>query len=160
MKLLGYAIGAFPAGLAGALFANTDLFISPEAFGFTFATAVLAASILGGAASVYGAVVGAAIMQLGPNQSTAFQEYSLIFYGGFLIIGGVLLSGGLTKVGRAIVSKLDRKAGLGVVTAKENSGGDTGTGADQRSTVGGRRSVQSVRWQPGAQCGNPDRRGR
>lgn len=62
-------------------------------------------------------------MQLGPNQSTAFQEYSLIFYGGFLIIGGVLLSGGLTKVGRAIVSKLDRKAGLGVVTAKENSGG-------------------------------------
>ncbi|MET3956199.1 branched-chain amino acid transport system permease protein [Rhodococcus sp. OAS809] len=125
MKLLGYAIGAFPAGLAGALFANTDLFISPEAFGFTFATAVLAASILGGAASVYGAVVGAAIMQLGPNQSTAFQEYSLIFYGGFLIIGGVLLSGGLTKVGRAIVSKLDRKAGLGVVTAKENSGGTT-----------------------------------
>ncbi len=72
---------------------------------------------------MYGAVVGAAIMQLGPNQSTAFQEYSLIFYGGFLIIGGVLLSGGLTKVGRAIVSKLDRRAGLGVVTAKENSGG-------------------------------------
>src|SRR3546814_10031264 len=66
----------FPYTTLFRSFANTDLFISPEAFGFTFATAVLAASILGGAASVYGAVVGAAIMQLGPNQSTAFQERS------------------------------------------------------------------------------------
>lgn len=119
MKLLGYAIGALPAGLAGALFANTDLFISPEAFGFTFATAVLAASILGGSASVYGAVIGAAIMQFGPNQSTAFQEYSLLFYGGFLILGGVLLSGGLTKVFRALATKLDRKSGIGAMERPE-----------------------------------------
>ncbi|KDE12255.1 ABC transporter permease subunit [Rhodococcus aetherivorans] len=112
MKLLAYAIGAFPAGLAGALFANTDLFISPEAFGFTFATAVLAAAILGGVASVYGAAVGAAVMQFGPNQSTAFQEYALLFYGGFLIVGGVLLSGGLTRVGRLVVAGLDTRAGL------------------------------------------------
>ncbi|WP_027501633.1 branched-chain amino acid ABC transporter ATP-binding protein/permease [Rhodococcus sp. UNC363MFTsu5.1] len=112
MKLLGYAIGAFPAGLAGALFANIDMYISPEAFGFTFATAVLAACILGGAASVYGAVVGAAIMQLGPNQSADFQEYALVFYGGFLIVGGVLLSGGLAKLGKAAMARLDRAAGL------------------------------------------------
>lgn len=112
MKLLGYAIGAFPAGLAGALFANIDLYISPEAFGFTFATAVLAACILGGAASVYGAAVGAAIMQLGPNQSADFQEYALVFYGGFLIVGGVLLSGGLAKLAKAGLARLDRAAGL------------------------------------------------
>lgn len=114
MKLLGYAIGAVPAGLAGALFANTDLFISPEAFGFTFATSVLAASILGGSASVYGAVVGAVIMQLGPNQSTTFQEYSLVFYGAFLIAGGVLLSGGLAKVFTGLAARLDRGAGIDV----------------------------------------------
>ncbi|QNG20151.1 branched-chain amino acid ABC transporter ATP-binding protein/permease [Rhodococcus triatomae] len=113
MKLSGYAIGAFPAGLAGALFANTDLFISPEAFGFTFATAVLAACILGGAASVYGALIGAAVMQFGPNQSTAFQEYALLVYGGFLIAGGVLLGGGLTRLFRAGGRRLDRAAGLG-----------------------------------------------
>ncbi|WP_040517846.1 ABC transporter permease subunit [Gordonia neofelifaecis] len=112
MKLLGYALGAIPAGLAGALFANTDLFIAPEAFGFTFATAVLAASILGGSASVYGAVLGAAIMQFGPNQSTAFQEYALVVYGGFLIVGGVLLSGGLTRLITAGRRWLDRKAGM------------------------------------------------
>ncbi|MBC2639829.1 MULTISPECIES: ABC transporter permease subunit [unclassified Rhodococcus (in: high G+C Gram-positive bacteria)] len=112
MKLLGYAIGAFPAGLAGALFANIDMYVSPEAFGFTFATAVLAACILGGATSVYGAVVGAAIMQLGPNQSSEFQQYALVFYGGFLIVGGVLLSGGLAKAAKQVTARLDRKAGL------------------------------------------------
>lgn len=122
MKLLGYAIGAFPAGLAGALFANVDLYISPEAFGFTFATAVLAACILGGAASIYGAAVGALIMQLGPNQSSDFQEYALLFYGGFLIVGGALLSGGLAKLARAVVARLDRAAGL-----NDHGSADTGT---------------------------------
>ncbi|ALG85073.1 ABC transporter permease subunit [Gordonia phthalatica] len=120
MKLLGYALGAIPAGLAGALFANTDLFIAPEAFGFTFATAVLAASILGGSASIYGAVIGAAIMQFGPNQSTAFQEYALVVYGGFLIVGGVLLSGGLTTLITGARRWLDRRAGIGVVGEPSN----------------------------------------
>ena len=112
MKLLGYALGAIPAGLAGALFANLDLYISPESFGFTLATSVLAASILGGSTSVYGAAVGAAIMQLGPNQSTAFQQYALVVYGVFLIVGGVLLNGGLARVFRTLVARWDRAAGL------------------------------------------------
>jgi branched-chain amino acid transport system permease protein len=112
MKVLGYAIGAFPAGLAGALFANLDLYISPEAFGFTFATSVLAACILGGAASVYGAAIGAAIMQFGPNQASDFQEYALVVYGGLLLVGGVLLSGGLARIGKIVIGRLDRVADL------------------------------------------------
>ncbi len=128
MKLLGYAIGAFPAGLAGALFANIDMYVSPEAFGFTFATAVLAACILGGATSVYGAAIGAAIMQLGPNQSSEFQQYALVFYGGFLILGGVLLSGGLAKVAKQAAARLDRAAGLtGTRTGTRHA--DTGRSA-------------------------------
>ncbi|MDF3306531.1 branched-chain amino acid ABC transporter ATP-binding protein/permease [Rhodococcus sp. T2V] len=123
MKLLGYAIGAFPAGLAGALFANIDMYVSPEAFGFTFATAVLAACILGGATSVYGAAVGAAIMQLGPNQSSEFQQYALVFYGGFLILGGVLLSGGLAKVAKQATARLDRAAGLTGRATRARPGG-------------------------------------
>ncbi|MFI7005062.1 ATP-binding cassette domain-containing protein [Streptomyces sp. NPDC050145] len=108
MKLLAYALGAIPAGLAGALFANLDLYVSPEAFSFAFATTVLSASILGGSASVYGALVGAAIMQFGPNQSSGFQQYALVFTGAFLVIGGVLLTGGLARVFRVLAARLDR----------------------------------------------------
>ena len=67
MKLQAYALGAVPAGLAGALFANIDRYLSPESFGFGVTTTVLAASILGGSASIVGAAVGAFIMQFGPE---------------------------------------------------------------------------------------------
>jgi branched-chain amino acid transport system permease protein len=112
MKLVAYALGAIPAGVAGVLFANLEQFISPDAFSFTLATSVLAASILGGSASVYGAAIGAAIMQFGPNESTAFQQYSLVFYGLFLVVGGVLLRGGIARLGRDLVRRLDRVAGV------------------------------------------------
>ncbi len=110
MKLLAYALGAVPAGLAGVLFANVDLYVSPEAFAFGFATTVLAASILGGSASIYGALIGAAILQFATNSSREFQEYSLIFTGIFLIIGGVFLTGGIAGLLRTAVARIDARA--------------------------------------------------
>lgn len=110
MKLLAYALGAIPAGLAGALFANLDLYVSPDAFAFGFATTVLAASVLGGSASIYGALIGAAILQFAMNQSSNFQQYGLLFTGALLVIGGVLLTGGLAGVLRGIVTRLDARA--------------------------------------------------
>ncbi|MEU8252071.1 branched-chain amino acid ABC transporter ATP-binding protein/permease [Nonomuraea sp. NPDC048916] len=112
IKLSGYATGAVPAGLAGALFANLDLFVSLEAFGFHVATGALAASILGGSVSVYGAVLGAAVVEYASSQSDSFQEYSLVFFGLFLLLGGVLMSGGVAGVARTFVARLDRAAGL------------------------------------------------
>ncbi|MFG1945848.1 ATP-binding cassette domain-containing protein [Nonomuraea sp. NPDC048826] len=111
-KLAGYAIGAIPAGLAGALFANLDLFVSLDAFTFHVATGALAASILGGSVSVYGALIGAGVVEYGSTQSASFQEYSLVFFGLFLLIGGVLLNGGLAGVARKLVARLDRAAGV------------------------------------------------
>lgn len=109
-KLSAYAIGAIPAGLAGVLFANLDRFLSPEAFAFSFAMTVLASSIIGGPASVYGAIVGAFILQFGMNQSTTFEEWGLVFTGLFLLVGGVAFGGGLAGVGRSLVRRADRIA--------------------------------------------------
>ncbi|WP_433496406.1 ATP-binding cassette domain-containing protein [Sphaerimonospora sp. CA-214678] len=111
-KLIGYAIGAVPAGFGGALLANLDLFVTPESFTFHVATGVLAASILGGSMSVYGAVFGASIIQFNNDQSSNFAEYSLVFFGAFLLIGGVLLRGGVAGLLRTGIRRLDRAAGL------------------------------------------------
>ncbi|WP_067242467.1 branched-chain amino acid ABC transporter ATP-binding protein/permease [Microbacterium resistens] len=118
-KLTAYALGAVPAGLAGVLFANLDLFISPEAFAFSFAMTVLAASIFGGSASVYGALAGAAVLQFGMNQATNFQQFGLIISGAFLLIGGVAFTGGLSGLLRGLVRRADRaaKAAAGVTAA-------------------------------------------
>jgi len=59
---------------------------------------------------VYGALIGALILQLGPLQSTEFQQYALVVYGLLLLVCGVLLSAGiagiLTRVGRRVGRRL------------------------------------------------------
>lgn len=142
MKLSAYALGAIPAGLAGVLFANLDMFISPEAFTFTVAMTVLAASVFGGSASVYGALVGAGVLQFGLNQATNFQEYGLIITGGFLLFGGVLFSGGIAGVAQKIVRKLDYKAAEQVGRSKGNSAENPF--ADVEVLQGANLSVQTV----------------
>ena len=119
-KLLAYALGALPAGLAGTLFANLDLFISPEAFAFSFAMMVLAASIFGGSASIYGAVIGAIALQFAGNQATNYREWGLILTGAFLVFGGVAFSGGISSLVRGLVRRLDYRAGM----RKVNKGSD------------------------------------
>lgn len=111
-KLLAYALGAVPAGLAGTLFANLDQFISPEAFSFSVAMLVLAASIFGGSASIYGAVIGAIALQFAGNQATNYREWGLILTGAFLVFGGVAFSGGISSLVRKLVRRLDYRAGL------------------------------------------------
>lgn len=108
MKLTAYALGALPAGLAGCFFANLDHYLSPTSFGFALSITIVAASILGGSTSLYGAVLGAAILQLGPQESTAFQQYALVVYGGFLLVGGVLLGSGISGLCDKLVAKYDR----------------------------------------------------
>ncbi len=99
-KLLTYALGAVPAAIAGALFANLDRYVASGTFGFTLAITILAASILGGSTSVYGAVIGAGILQIVSFESSSFQQDALVFYGGVLLIAGVLLANGLSGVSR------------------------------------------------------------
>ncbi|MCW3841489.1 branched-chain amino acid ABC transporter ATP-binding protein/permease [Micromonospora yasonensis] len=106
MKLTAYAIGAIPAGIAGALFAYVDKYLAPHSFGFTLAVTVLAASILGGAKSIYGPFVGAAVMQYGPLRSTEFEQYTQIVYGIFLILAGTLVANGLAGLADRAVARL------------------------------------------------------
>jgi branched-chain amino acid transport system permease protein len=67
---------------------------------------VLAASVVGGSNSIYGAVIGAAILVLGPLQTDTAQQYSLIAYGCFLIAVGILARGGLAGLARRILPRL------------------------------------------------------
>jgi branched-chain amino acid transport system permease protein len=109
MKLTAYLLGAIPAGVAGCLFALLDGFIAPDYFGLDLSIAIIAASVLGGSESVYGAVLGAALLQLGPMRATAFDRYALVAYGVFLVLGGVLLSGGLSGLASRLLRGVTSK---------------------------------------------------
>jgi branched-chain amino acid transport system permease protein len=104
LKLTAYVIGALPAGAAGALFAYHDGFVSPDSFSFHLAVTILAASVIGGSASIYGAVVGAAIMVFGPLQVSSFQNFSTILFGLLLLVAGLFFTGGLAGMANKIIS--------------------------------------------------------
>ena len=117
MKLKMYTISGVPAAIAGSLFAYLDGFIAPENFSVAYAIIILAAGILGGTRSIYGAFVGAAIMQLGPLQVGAFGQYAFIAYGLFLIVAGVLLQRGIAGLLRTLADRI-RARRAPVVVAK------------------------------------------
>lgn len=98
LKLSAYVISAMPAGVAGTLFAYQEGYVSDVSFGFHMAVAILAASIIGGSASIYGAAFGAAILVIGPLRATALQQFSLPFFGLLLIVGGLFFRGGIAEL--------------------------------------------------------------
>lgn len=139
LKLSAYAIGAIPAGIAGALFAYVDKYLSPHSFGFTMAVTVLAAAILGGAKSVYGALIGAMIMQYGPLRSTDFEQYSQIVYGIFLIIAGTVVANGLAGLATRAIRMMKARWDPDDAPTQVGEGSDEisgeSTGVDERRTL-------------------------
>jgi branched-chain amino acid transport system permease protein len=67
LKLLAFAMGASFAGVAGALFASFQGFISPESFSLTESIAVLAMIVLGGLGHIPGVVLGAVLLAALPE---------------------------------------------------------------------------------------------
>ncbi|HEY4098625.1 MAG TPA: ATP-binding cassette domain-containing protein [Baekduia sp.] len=108
LKLLAYSLGALPAGLAGCLSGFLNGLVIPDSFGLTLAIGVVAASVLGGVESVYGAVVAAAILQLGPENSLSFHDYAPIAYGLFLIVAAVVFKRGLGGLGQTLALRISQ----------------------------------------------------
>ena len=62
LKLLAFALGASFGGVAGALYASFQGFVSPESFGLTESVMILCMVVLGGMGHVRGVVLGAALL--------------------------------------------------------------------------------------------------
>ncbi|WKU03533.1 ATP-binding cassette domain-containing protein [Micromonospora sp. HUAS LYJ1] len=112
LKFRALLVAAIPAGVAGTLFAFLDGFVAPTAFSLHLTITVLAASILGGPRTVVGAVLGAALIQIGPNQLTWFADYAYIAFGVFLIVGGLLFSNGIVGALRTLRSRFQAEPGV------------------------------------------------
>ncbi len=106
LKTSVYTLGALPAGVAGCLYGFLTLVLEPTDFGFNLGIGTVAASLFGGTESVYGVLFGAAVLQLGPEKSAVFSNYSPVVYGGFLILAAVLLRGGVASLGKVGLHKV------------------------------------------------------
>ncbi len=86
IKALAFALSAACAGLAGALFAPLSGFVTPSTFAFLQSILFVLVVIVGGAGTVSGPLVGAAIVVLLPEALSGLAEYRLLFFGALMLV--------------------------------------------------------------------------
>jgi branched-chain amino acid transport system permease protein len=67
MKLLAFAMGASFGGIAGAMFASFQGFVSPESFSITESIAIVAMVVLGGMGHIPGVILGGLLLAALPE---------------------------------------------------------------------------------------------
>ena len=85
-KVMAFAIGAFFAGVGGALYASYFYFLKPNIFGFMKSIDILVIVVLGGLGSVTGSVVAAILLALLTTFLQAFTEIRMILYAFLLVV--------------------------------------------------------------------------
>ena len=94
-KLNAFVISAVYASVAGSLLALMNKFITPDVAGFMHSIEMVTMAVLGGAASVPGAILGAGILTLLPQVLTVFAEYEQLMLGATMMIVMIFLPQGV-----------------------------------------------------------------
>jgi branched-chain amino acid transport system permease protein len=111
LKVRIFALSAFISAIAGSLYAHTMTFLSPASFGFNFSIELVTMVVIGGLGSIYGSLLGAALLTLLPEMLRTFQDYDIVVYGLILILMTMFMPGGLVRGIPAILSSLSAKRG-------------------------------------------------
>lgn len=85
-KVLAFGVGAFFAGIAGALYSGFFYFIKPDAFGFMKSIDILVIVVFGGMGSITGSVVGAIALSVISLLLQGFPELRMVIYSVILFL--------------------------------------------------------------------------
>ncbi|MGC3987361.1 MAG: branched-chain amino acid ABC transporter permease [Pseudorhodoferax sp.] len=92
---LAMTLSGLFAGLAGALHACNSYAINPEEFGFHMLVHALASAVLGGATSIWGPLVGSAVLTTLPEFVRFFADYRGVVQGALLMLIIIYLPHGI-----------------------------------------------------------------
>ena len=104
-KLLAFSMGAFVGGLAGALFAGRQAFVSPQSFALLLSILFLAAVVLGGQGNRWGVMVGATLVVYLPERFRFLEEWRVLVFGLVLMILAIYRPQGLLPPSRTVRAK-------------------------------------------------------
>lgn len=104
-KIQATAIGASIAGLAGALFAVRQTFVSPESFTFLDSFMIVIIVAVGGMGSLAGVLIGVTAIIILPEALRAAEDYRMLVFGIAIVLMMLLRPQGVLP-GRARVADL------------------------------------------------------
>ncbi|MCC6474680.1 MAG: branched-chain amino acid ABC transporter permease [Burkholderiales bacterium] len=84
-KVLAFAVDAFLAAFAGAVYAFYIGYIAPDNFTFLVSVTLMTMVIVGGMDNVAGVIIGTFLLTLMPEKLRAFSDYRPLFYGVIVI---------------------------------------------------------------------------
>jgi len=94
-KLMIFIISAVYASVAGSYLALFDGHITPDAAGFLRSIELVAMVVLGGMGSIFGALVGAAVLVVLPQALTVFHDYEQALLGLIIMVCMIFLRRGI-----------------------------------------------------------------
>ncbi|MEM8582037.1 MAG: branched-chain amino acid ABC transporter permease [Pseudomonadota bacterium] len=95
LRLIVFVLSGAVTGLAGALFADLNRFVSPTMFSWQMSGEIMIFVILGGVARLFGPVAGAALFILLEHWLGGVSDYWLIWVGALLLAVVLFAPGGL-----------------------------------------------------------------
>jgi branched-chain amino acid transport system permease protein len=109
-KSLTFGVSALYTGIAGALGAIAVQFVAPDSFTFLLSITILVGVVVGGLATLSGAVYGAIFIQFVPNISEQISKAApWAIYGLFLIAFMYIMPTGVAGFVRLILGKFGRR---------------------------------------------------
>ncbi len=102
-KVLVFVISAVIASVAGSLSAHFSEFVTPDKASFFHSILFVTMVVLGGMASTFGALIGAAVLTLLPQILAGFADYEHLILGAIMMVVMIFMPKGLvpTLVGLA-----------------------------------------------------------
>jgi len=100
-KVTAFVVGAFFAGVAGALYAHHKQVLKPDGFDFMKSIDFVVMVILGGMGRTVGVIIAAVLLTLLPEMLRSFAEYRMIAYALLIICLMLLRPQGLFTFGKA-----------------------------------------------------------
>jgi branched-chain amino acid transport system permease protein len=112
-KSLTFGVSAAFTGVAGALGATAIGFVSPDSFTVFLSITFLVGVVVGGLASIPGAIAGAIFIQYVPNVADEISKSApWAIYGMFLIILMYLMPTGFAGMVRLLLARLGRRSAV------------------------------------------------
>jgi branched-chain amino acid transport system permease protein len=86
LKVMVFTLSAVYASLAGSLYAHYLTHVNPSPFGFMFSVKLVVMVVVGGMGSIWGSVLGSALLTILPQLLTVLQDYETVCFAAILIL--------------------------------------------------------------------------
>ncbi len=101
-KVIMFTLSAFFCGLAGYVFALNNGIVEPASFTFSLSLFFFAAVIVGGLGSMWGSLIGAAILVVVQQEAVSLAGYSEAILGVAVVAALLVVPGGLAALPRRV----------------------------------------------------------